>query len=199
MRHINRLARAAKSADDPRTMDQIRADVLLDLLAGKHNNQNRRESGNRGYSGRPHHPGRSRREPRRARRLWTSDRRHRPPGHRPNSQTLNGATPSPTTKARSSTTGPPGDDPPPTRNDKSKQKTRPVSSPDAATRQPNATSTTTKNGQKAARPNLRIWPHFVATTTSSATTDGRSNKLRPGIYQWTSPLGHTYQVPARSP
>ena len=45
MRHINRLARAAKSADDPRTMDQIRADVLLDLLAGKHNNQNRRSRG----------------------------------------------------------------------------------------------------------------------------------------------------------
>ncbi len=45
MRHINRLARAAKSADDPRTMDQIRADVLFDLLAGKHNNQNRRSRG----------------------------------------------------------------------------------------------------------------------------------------------------------
>ncbi len=34
MRRINRLARAARSANDPRTMDQIRADVLLDLLAG---------------------------------------------------------------------------------------------------------------------------------------------------------------------
>lgn len=35
MRRINRLARAAKSAVDPRTMDQIRADVLMDLLQGK--------------------------------------------------------------------------------------------------------------------------------------------------------------------
>lgn len=35
MRRINRLARAAKSADDPRTMDQIRADVLMDILQGK--------------------------------------------------------------------------------------------------------------------------------------------------------------------
>ncbi len=35
MRRINRLARAARSADDPRTMDQIRADVLMDLLQGQ--------------------------------------------------------------------------------------------------------------------------------------------------------------------
>jgi hypothetical protein len=34
MRRINHLARAAKRADDPRTMDQIRADVFLDLLSG---------------------------------------------------------------------------------------------------------------------------------------------------------------------
>jgi hypothetical protein len=36
MRRINRLARAARSADDERTMDQIRADILLDLLGGRH-------------------------------------------------------------------------------------------------------------------------------------------------------------------
>jgi hypothetical protein len=35
MRRINRLARAAKTKGDPRTTDQIRADVLLDLLAGR--------------------------------------------------------------------------------------------------------------------------------------------------------------------
>jgi hypothetical protein len=34
MRRINHLARAAKGKDDPRTMDQIRADVFLDLLGG---------------------------------------------------------------------------------------------------------------------------------------------------------------------
>jgi hypothetical protein len=40
-RRINRLAQAAKSADDPRTMDQIRADVLMDLLQGKKASQTR--------------------------------------------------------------------------------------------------------------------------------------------------------------
>jgi hypothetical protein len=35
MRRINRLARAAKTKGDPRTIDQIRADVLLDVLAGR--------------------------------------------------------------------------------------------------------------------------------------------------------------------
>jgi hypothetical protein len=35
MRRINRLARAANTTDDPRTMDQIRADVFLDLLYGR--------------------------------------------------------------------------------------------------------------------------------------------------------------------
>ncbi|MGH8871762.1 MAG: DUF222 domain-containing protein [Acidimicrobiia bacterium] len=35
MRRINRLARAARSKDDPRTMDQLRADVFLDLLHGR--------------------------------------------------------------------------------------------------------------------------------------------------------------------
>ena len=39
MRRINRLARAAKSGDDPRTIDQIRADILLDLLNGREPNQ----------------------------------------------------------------------------------------------------------------------------------------------------------------
>jgi len=34
-RRIDRLARAAKTADDPRTIDQVRADVLLDLLTGE--------------------------------------------------------------------------------------------------------------------------------------------------------------------
>jgi hypothetical protein len=39
MRRINRLARAARSASDPRNMDQLRADVLLDLLQGKQSDQ----------------------------------------------------------------------------------------------------------------------------------------------------------------
>lgn len=35
-RRINRLARGLKTADDPRSIDQLRADVFLDLLSGKH-------------------------------------------------------------------------------------------------------------------------------------------------------------------
>ena len=35
MRRINRMARSLRSAGEPRTMDQIRADVFLDLLSGK--------------------------------------------------------------------------------------------------------------------------------------------------------------------
>jgi hypothetical protein len=44
MRRISRLARAAKSADDPRTMDQIRADVLMDLLQGQHRGPDKKGS-----------------------------------------------------------------------------------------------------------------------------------------------------------
>jgi hypothetical protein len=41
MRKINRLARAAKTGDDARTIDQIRADILLDLLNGRQPGQSR--------------------------------------------------------------------------------------------------------------------------------------------------------------
>jgi hypothetical protein len=44
LRRINRLAKAAKTADDPRTIDQVRVDVLLDLLTG-------RVSGRAGHGG----------------------------------------------------------------------------------------------------------------------------------------------------
>jgi hypothetical protein len=39
MRRINRLARSANTADDHRTLDQIRADILLDLLNGREPSQ----------------------------------------------------------------------------------------------------------------------------------------------------------------
>ena len=45
MRRIDRLARAAKTKGDPRTIDQIRADVLLDLLAGRRHHGNGDERG----------------------------------------------------------------------------------------------------------------------------------------------------------
>lgn len=45
MRLINRLARAARSVNDPRTMDQIRADVFLDLLSGHQSSHDHRSRG----------------------------------------------------------------------------------------------------------------------------------------------------------
>jgi hypothetical protein len=45
MRRINHLARSLKTADETRTLDQIRADVFLDLLDGQHHT---RRSGRRG-------------------------------------------------------------------------------------------------------------------------------------------------------
>jgi len=39
MRKINRLARSAKTADDSRSIDQIRADILLALLNGRETNE----------------------------------------------------------------------------------------------------------------------------------------------------------------
>ena len=44
-RRIDRLAKAAKTADDPRTIDQVRADVLLDLLIGEDSSRHPRPSG----------------------------------------------------------------------------------------------------------------------------------------------------------
>ncbi|MGH8873239.1 MAG: DUF222 domain-containing protein, partial [Acidimicrobiia bacterium] len=41
MRRINRLAQGARTPGDQRTMDQIRADVFLDLLRGRHQNRGR--------------------------------------------------------------------------------------------------------------------------------------------------------------
>jgi hypothetical protein len=41
MRRINRLARAARCGEDPRSMDQIRADVLIDILQGRSRDQGR--------------------------------------------------------------------------------------------------------------------------------------------------------------
>jgi hypothetical protein len=41
LRRINRLAQGAKSKGDPRSIDQVRADVYLDLLCGRHRNRGR--------------------------------------------------------------------------------------------------------------------------------------------------------------
>jgi len=48
MRRINRLARALKAKGDPRRIDQIRADILLDLLTGKHQSGEKTSTGDRG-------------------------------------------------------------------------------------------------------------------------------------------------------
>ena len=44
-RKINGLARNLKTADDPRTIDQLRMDVFLDLLEGKHSGSGRSAGG----------------------------------------------------------------------------------------------------------------------------------------------------------
>ncbi|MGH8870384.1 MAG: DUF222 domain-containing protein [Acidimicrobiia bacterium] len=44
-RRINRLAWAAKTKGDPRTIDQIKADVLLDLLTGRNHSSTKRDRG----------------------------------------------------------------------------------------------------------------------------------------------------------
>lgn len=41
---IDRLARKTKTADDPRSIDQIRADIFLELLEGKHHTDQSEES-----------------------------------------------------------------------------------------------------------------------------------------------------------
>jgi hypothetical protein len=45
MRRINRLAKAMRKAGDPRTMDQIRADIFLDLLNGRDKNPSQGQGG----------------------------------------------------------------------------------------------------------------------------------------------------------
>ncbi len=45
---INRIARSMKTADETRTIDQLRADVALDLLTGKHHTQASNQSGTSG-------------------------------------------------------------------------------------------------------------------------------------------------------
>lgn len=45
MRRINRLARAARRRGDPRSIDQIRADIYLDLLTGRHQTGSQRDRG----------------------------------------------------------------------------------------------------------------------------------------------------------
>ncbi len=48
MRRINRLALAAKKTGDPRSIDQIRADILLDLLTGRNQAGEKGSGGDRG-------------------------------------------------------------------------------------------------------------------------------------------------------
>ncbi len=56
MRRINDLAKSLKTVDETRTMDQIRADVLLDLLDGARRS-NQRSAGDGRHPGRPDHFG----------------------------------------------------------------------------------------------------------------------------------------------
>ena len=48
MRRINRLARSLKAKGDSRRIDQIRADILLDLLTGRNQTSEKGSTGDRG-------------------------------------------------------------------------------------------------------------------------------------------------------
>lgn len=78
---VDRLARLVAEGGDERTMDQIRADVTLDLLEGRHLDYDRGVG--RGVIDIRvdlEDPHRAERTSRRAGRLGTGGRRHRPPG-----------------------------------------------------------------------------------------------------------------------
>jgi hypothetical protein len=198
MRLINRLARAAKSANDPRTMDQIRADVLLDLLGGHQNNHTRATRGTvdiqvdlATLAGLSENPGELRgfgpiiadivrqvteEQPNSDWRYTITDAEgqviHNGTTHRrPTAgQTRQVETESPTCVF------------PGCRN--------PASECDIDHNQPwsEGGPTTLENLAPLCRHD-HVIRHRGWTI----------KQLRPGIYQWTSPLGHIYTVPARSP
>jgi hypothetical protein len=171
MRRINRLARAAKHKDDPRTMDQLRADVFFDLLHGRNHEKNGRDRAVvditidlSALAGLDENPG-----------LipgWgpvISDIAPQVTEHHHDAEwraTVTG------NDGRSSGRGPPAADPPTPNDVRSKPRVRPVFSPDAEYPPPNAISTIIRPGQTADPPNPGTPDRSAATTMSANTTDG---------------------------
>ncbi len=198
LRRINRLARAAKSADDPRTMDQIRADVLLDLLAGHQNNPDSQSRGTVDIQVELATLARLAEDPGElagygpviadiARQVTEeqSDSEWRYTITNDEGQVVhNGTTrrrPNTELKRQVEAENPtcvfPG-----CRN--------PASECDIDHNQEWSQGGTTENDNLAP---LCRHDHVIRHHGWNI------QQVRPGIYQWTSPLGHTYQVPARSP
>jgi Domain of unknown function (DUF222) len=174
MRRINRLARTAKKNDDPRTIDQIRADILLDLLTGRNQTVERGSGGNRAVvdirvamttlAGQDDQPGEI-------------------PGWGPvladvavtsstNNPNRNGGSPSPTKSGNPQEWSPPEEDPASLRNGSWRPGIRPVSFPDVACPPANAISTMRSPGQNHIGPPSENSDRYVATTTTTIIATG---------------------------
>ena len=115
MARIHHLAQSLNTRHESRTMDQLRADVFLDLLDGVHVGHRRTQNRwRRGDTGRSRHPHRSQERSRGVGRVRTGHRRHRPPnrhptdvyavavhGHRPQHRTTRRLGPHPQTSHQS--------------------------------------------------------------------------------------------------
>ncbi len=141
-RRVNHIAKSLKTKDETRTMDQIRADVYLDLLLGKPSEGPNAESTS-GSTWTPSvpSPNTPANSPATAPSSPTS-----PDKPSPSTWILSGDTPSSTMKVEPSTTAPPDAAPPPHYAATSKPETKPVSSPAAACRRSTVTSTTPPAG-----------------------------------------------------
>ena len=193
MRRINRLARSARHGDDSRTIDQLRADVFLDLLSGRAHRGHR----DRGVvdlkvdlttlAGLDDNPGR---DPG----LGTGHRRRRPSGrrrtggfgvadhhHRPQRDTGSGHH------------HPPPTDHPQRRQVEARNPTcvfpgcrMPAAQCDIDHTHPWADTHRTCTGDL--EPLCRH--HHVGKHQRG----WKLKRIRPGTYEWTSPLGHTYTI-----
>ncbi len=194
-RRINRLARSLNTRDDPRSMDQLRADVYLDLLTGNLDSSPvgciSKPTSTR-WSGLLRIPANS---PATARSSPTL------PARSPqNKTTHNGAGRSPTPPPdRPSTTAPPAAAPPPHNAEPSKPGTRLASSPDVACQPSTATSTTQPDGQTAEKPPSTTSHPFAATTTASDTKPDGPTNPSPTATTNGQPNSDTPTPPAANP
>ena len=172
---IGLLARNLKTGGETRTLDQLRADVFLDLLEGTQTGQNTRRGVVDIRVDLPPWPVWER-----LRGSWEGLGRSSPisPVRSPNGNKVrSGGGPSPTPPPDSRLLmASPGGDPPPVNDAKSRPATPPVSSPDVGCPPQPAISTIASPGPKADPPGSIISSPPAATTIGSATRqDGNTN------------------------
>ncbi len=172
MRHVNRLAHNLKREGDPRSLDQLRVDITLDLMCGGAPGEGTGVLGRwRSPSTSP--PSSDCPTPRGTQWLWTGDSRRRPLDHQPSTRLAVAWSPSPTpTTGRCCGTAPPGEDRAPGSAARWKPGHPPVSSPVAACRPQPATSTTPSTTPAGDQPPKSTWDRCAGTTTWSSTVDG---------------------------